>query len=956
MPGIAAVQPTVKPSPLKPQISNRSRETPQPDLVPRRTPRHTTPSAQPIIQRSSRRKNGTVLNKKAGKLSSFDPPNGETQDGALVKLSTNLEGPATKDGEFIPAVAHDTSHAVGLPQIPEGKDSVPTLNEVAKSPKPVKPQGHKRKKRASIGKYSKKKPKLATFRETTGHSTPPGIESLNLANTGPTEAAIEQASQPIVTPHTPEKQAGLPSLTDILSPTNTTHSPGEIRRRLIAIAQSSLKRLWLELPDEAHESEESFIRSSIEAPAPINYGPELNVAGGASDSNGSPNLAQPQSSLPDPTGTVSPIATAPHEREKSTLIDQHLGKRPKLAHVIEDPEIVARPSTEGQESALLQQAPAAEPQGGEAKEEFKNKSPAGEEMLHNDEPPEVPLYRDLARQDSLQEDPPHGKRSQEDSPGEDLARQVSLQEDPPHGKRSQQDSPGEDPPHEPSVENDDRNSGAALSKTMPKKKLKRKKRKAVGQQSLRRKAKPGVKPKIRPPALNPVAKPQVTHVNETSKIKSRGKTGRRKVAQILDYNDDDDDEDLLSINNYEPATRLARGLGGKTRTENVEDSIVVRTVGKPEVVNKLATGKRGISSKVSDNDPLNETGLGRAKKVAIRTSQKSQLHSPSRLSNTSTTTKQDSKVKKPGGISSLKNVPLSLDDDHFWYPQISDSDEPIKPLTRRRGQRLGPNIADELMQEDEDELRLVDTPASTKPDSFDKGEDETEEELGGTDPIALAREDFSVQDEYDDPLSNDEDAGRIRKTAINEASQRLQSEAANPSKTTKVPKPRPRATTKNPPKNCIPITVYRMPSNHDLDTDTDDPNHTVNAVDVLAQVCREQISKSATSASEAANRESNPSEKIALERKAKAIKIYGDELDLQLFHLVSPIHPSTFSQPFSPRISPFIITPTNSVQSPTDPSPKQKYLPIHLLAPNQKTRIPTSRRTLIRARSKIHPG
>ena len=838
-------------------------------------------------------------------------------------------------------MARDANHAVGLPVVPEGGDGVSKLNDVVKAPKPVKPQGNKRKELASIGEYSKKKPKVANSRETTGHATPPDIGGLNPVYTGSNEAAVEQASHPIVAFNTPEKQTGLPDLTDLLSPTNTAQSPGEIRRRLIAIAQSSLKRLRLELPDEAQESEETPIQRPIEAPAPINYGPELSLAGGASESDGSRNLVQPQSSLPDPTGIVSPIAAAPHEREKSTLIDQHLRKRSKLSHVIEDPEIVARLSSEGQESVVLQQAPAAEPEGSEVKEELKSKSPAqgfGEEMLHHDEPLELPPHEDRAHQDSLQE--------------------VPLHDDPPHGKPPQEDSPGLDPPNEPSVENDDRNSGAAPSKTATKHKPKRKKRKAIGQQSLRRKAKSAVKPTIRPLALNPAAKPQVTHINETSKVEFWGKAGSRKVAQVL-LDGSDDEEDLLSTSNYEPATRLARGLGGKSRAANVEDSIVGRNVREPRVFSNIATRKGGISSKGSDNEPRNETGFGRAKKVATRTSQKSQLNSPSRLSKTSTIAKQNTRIKKPRGKSSLKIVSSSLDDDRFWYPQISGSDEPLKPLTRRRGPRVRPPLPAELMQEDEDEFRTADRRASTKTDSFDRGEDEAEEGLGGIDPTAPAREDFFGQDEYDDELSNDEEAGRFSKTATKRSSQRLQSKAANPWKTAKVPKPRPRATTRKPPQNCIPITVYRMPSNHDLDSDSDDSNHTnntVNAVDVLAQVCSEQISKSAISTSEAANQESNPSEKLALERKAKAIRMYGDELELQLFHLVSTVHPPNPSHPFSPRIPPSLNTPTNSTQCFTDPGLKHQHLSIHLPAPNKKTRISRPLRTLIDRRSKIGSG
>lgn len=551
MPGIAAAQPVVNPSPLKPQKSKRPRKTPQSDLVPRRTPRHTTPSAQPLTKRSSRRKNGTAPNKKVGKPSSLDPTNGGTQDGAVITLSTNLEGPAAKEAGFIPTVAHEVNHAVGLPVVPEGTDSVPKLNEVTNQPKPVKSQGNNRKKPEPIGQYSKKKPTLATSSETTGYATLPDIAGLNLVNTCHNEAVAEEASQEIVAPHTPEKQTGWPNLTDIISPTNAAQSPGEIRRRLIAIAQSSLKRLRLELPDEAQEAgetEENLIQPSIEALAPINYGPELTVAGGAGNSDESRVLDPPQSNLPDLTGTISPIVAAPHERENSTSIDQHSRKRPKLTHVMEDPEIVARPYMEGQESAVLQQAPAAEPQGGEVKEEPKSKSPAqgfGDAMSHHDEPLEHPPHEDLARQDSLQEDPLH---------------------DPPHEKPPPEAPPDEHPPREASVENDDGNSGAALPITKPKTKSKRKKRKAIGQQSLRKKAKPAVKPTIKRPAPNPTSKYQVTHINETSKFKFLEKAGSSQFAQFLD---DDDEEDLLHTSNYEPTTGLARGLGGKLDRKSV---------------------------------------------------------------------------------------------------------------------------------------------------------------------------------------------------------------------------------------------------------------------------------------------------------------------------------------------------------------------------------------------------
>lgn len=891
MPGIAAAQPVVNPSPLKPKKSKRPRKTPQSDLVPRRTPRHTTPSAQPLNKRSSRRKNGTAPTKKDGKPSPLDQANGATQDGAVSTLSTNLEGHAANEAEFTPAVAHEANHAVELPLVLEGEDSLPKLNEVTNQPKPVNPQGNKRKKPASIGPYLRKNATLATSSETPGYATPPDISGHNSVKTGPNEAVAGEASQEIIAPQTPEKQTGSPKLTDIISPTNAAQSPGEIRRRLIAIAQSSLKRLRLELPDEAQENEETegtLIQPSIEALAPIKYGPEFNVASGAGNSDESRVLDPPQSSLPDLTGTISPIVAAPPERGNCTSIDQHLRKRPKLTHVIEAPETVARPYIEGQESAVLQQGPAAEPQGGEVKQEPKNKSSTqdfGDTMSHHDEPLEHPPHEDLARQDSLQEGPPHDHPPHEESPPEN----------PPDG----------DPPREASVEIDDGNSGTALSITKPKTKPKRKKRKAIGQQSLRKKAKPAVKPTIRRPAPNTASKDQVTYINETSKIKFPEKAGPSQLAQILD---DDDEEDLLHTSNYETTTGLARGLGGKLGAADIKYSIVGRKLDEPGMVDTSATRKGRMSINGGDNEPRNKISFERANKATIETSQKLQLHSPYKRPKTSTIAKQNMIVKKLRIQSSLKDEPSSLDDDNFWHLQRSGSDEPLKPLSRKRRLRAQPPL------EEEDELRVVDRRVSTNTDSFDKGEVDTDEELAGIDPLTLAREDFAGQDEYFDEHGNDGDAGRTSTKAITKSYQRLQSQAANPSKTIRPPKARPRAATRKPPKKSIPVTVYRMPSTHDLEPDSDDSNQTndtINAVDILAKVCREKISKSATSGSEAANKESNRSEKLALEHKAKAIKMYGDELDLELLHLVSPIHPSIFPQSFSPRTTPSINTPTN---------------------------------------------
>lgn len=103
---------------------------------------------------------------------------------------------------------------------------------------------------------------------------------------------------------------------------------------------------------------------------------------------------------------------------------------------------------------------------------------------------------------------------------------------------------------------------------------------------------------------------------------------------------------------------------------------------------------------------------------------------------------------------------------------------------------------------------------------------------------------------------------------------------------------------RKPPKNSMPITVYRMSTNDALDSENDrseslinpsafPTNNGVNAVDVLAQICRELVSKSTDSFGEAAKNERNKSKKATLERKRKTIETYGEELDNRLFQLVS---------------------------------------------------------------------
>ena len=109
------------------------------------------------------------------------------------------------------------------------------------------------------------------------------------------------------------------------------------------------------------------------------------------------------------------------------------------------------------------------------------------------------------------------------------------------------------------------------------------------------------------------------------------------------------------------------------------------------------------------------------------------------------------------------------------------------------------------------------------------------------------------------------------------------------------------STTRQPPKNTIPITVYRpssaqIPDENEANTDflANPPpflkNNGVNAVDILSQVCREIIQKSSDSVSHVIEHETSKPQKAESERRREIIEMYGEELDNRLFQLVSVIN------------------------------------------------------------------
>ena len=92
--------------------------------------------------------------------------------------------------------------------------------------------------------------------------------------------------------------------------------------------------------------------------------------------------------------------------------------------------------------------------------------------------------------------------------------------------------------------------------------------------------------------------------------------------------------------------------------------------------------------------------------------------------------------------------------------------------------------------------------------------------------------------------------------------------------------------------NSIPITVYRLSKKSAfVEDDLVGPNPLprkvgVNAVDVLGQICREMVAKALGTVDDSIDKGQNSSSQAEQKRVRKAIEMFGDELDSQVFQMV----------------------------------------------------------------------
>ena len=148
--------------------------------------------------------------------------------------------------------------------------------------------------------------------------------------------------------------------------------------------------------------------------------------------------------------------------------------------------------------------------------------------------------------------------------------------------------------------------------------------------------------------------------------------------------------------------------------------------------------------------------------------------------------------------------------------------------------------------------------------------------------------------------------------AVTKPKHRRQKQLRAPSPASSQPKAK---KPRQPRKDSIPITVHRLSQSHllqpdrsnsDPESDTDilslassfPQKNSVNAVDVLSQVCSELIAKTISTLQQETQDQPSAARKAEWKRKRKAVEMFGEELNARLFQLVCllPPNPFTFSK------------------------------------------------------------
>lgn len=227
---------------------------------------------------------------------------------------------------------------------------------------------------------------------------------------------------------------------------------------------------------------------------------------------------------------------------------------------------------------------------------------------------------------------------------------------------------------------------------------------------------------------------------------------------------------------------------------------------------------------------------------------------------------------------------------------------PRKSLRRVEKEADGESEGGDAMDEDIEEMN--------REEAEDEWEDEGEAEVEGH------NDGESEQDS--DPAGNKQGKRVINQSTIRKGKSRRSDVAtASSSKTvktaTKKSKAKRNATstasaptrrneeTRKGKVGSIPITVYRLsrPRGRGHESEEEDDlarpapfpkNGSVNAIDVLSQICREMINKTLASMQKGAENDQTGARKAEWKRKRQAVELFRDELNARLFQMVGSLH------------------------------------------------------------------
>ena len=204
---------------------------------------------------------------------------------------------------------------------------------------------------------------------------------------------------------------------------------------------------------------------------------------------------------------------------------------------------------------------------------------------------------------------------------------------------------------------------------------------------------------------------------------------------------------------------------------------------------------------------------------------------------------------------------------------------------------------DEENEEEEEEVQEVEMQSENEEENEDVSNDnsEIEDEIGSTRPAKATQAKKKSRARKSDIR---ETGGTVRqKSKPNKSRKKQKLPQRRPAKTSSSTRERQASEEVEPKDEPIPVTVHRISHLHRLnfiDGEDDDlagpatlpKKSSVNAIDVLSQICREMIGKTVENLRRGGEKDRGDKRKAERRRKRKIVETFGDELDGRLFQMV----------------------------------------------------------------------